>query len=217
MNLNELYIEEQNLREMLSNPLSDFGFRVTKYLKDGLDYKQLINLLCVYEEWRGCNEYEDIYRLKDKDDCVFLINKYGVDKIVNYISAGYEYAFDGLNFADMVVIKNEDIKDTIDKLCDLDFIAGMVGNGCGGEIAQFFNMEDLLITMAEMGFVFKTNEDVKFKSTEYHVKIGYLDGTKEDIRCFEYENAQAHAERALREWVLKDVVSVSVEEVEVKN
>ena len=215
MNLNDLYIEEQNLREMLSNPLTDFGFRVTKYLKDGLTNEQLIHLLCIYEGWRGAEEYEDIYFLRKKEDCVFLIEKYGVDKIMNYISAGYEYAFDGLNFADMVVIKNEDILDTIDKLCDLDFIAGMVGNGCGQEIAQFFNMDELLQAMAEMGFVFKTNEPVSFKSYEYHVIIGYLDGTKEDIRCFEYENAKAHAERTLRDWVLKDITSLSVEVVEV--
>lgn len=216
MNLNELYIEEQNLREMLSNPLSDFGFRVTNYLKDGLTDEKLIDLLCVYEEWRGCNEYEDIYFLRKKEDCVFLIEKYGVDKVMNYISAGYEYAFDGLNFADMVVIKNEDILDTIDKLCDLDFIAGMVGNGCGQEIAEFFNMEDLLIAMVEMGFVFKTNEPVSFKSPEYHVIIGYADGTKEDIRCFQFENAKSHAERALREWVLKAIVSLSIKGVEAK-
>lgn len=193
-----MYIEEQNLRDMLSNPLTD-GFKVTDYLKPNLSNEKLADLLSVYEEWRGATEYEDIYRLKDKDDCILLIGKYGVDKVLTYINAGYEYAFDGLNFADMVAIKSRDLIDAIVRLCDIDFIAGMIGNGCGQYLEEFFDMKSLVNAYKRIGSDIKENEKIMAKRS-YYIDVEYLDGTKETRICHEFSNAIENMKRLLRDW-----------------
>lgn len=94
-------------------------FKATDYLKY-VDNATLAVVIQFWEDWRGADGEEDVYNLQCNDDFKLFVDKYGIEKTIEFYNKG-QYYLDGNAFHKPCQLTHDYMLRFINDVYDLEF------------------------------------------------------------------------------------------------
>lgn len=92
-------------------------FKAINFIKFSVDFVGIMALIQAWEDWRCAGGYEDVYDMQDKEDFMYFVEMYGVDKAIKYYNE-HRFYLSGMDFKEPIVITNQYAIDFINDVYD---------------------------------------------------------------------------------------------------